>query len=137
MDLLQEGGVASISRHLHHAAWIDRATRAVSIDMWVMLPLAGHVTRATILLELAPGGRWLPSLSMRSGPLAGASVHAAAAADAADAARPAMGVRAGKIARGVGDWLGMEVVMIVLQVLPSVSCAPSADACTGFSPCML
>jgi len=135
VDLLQEGGVAGIARHLQESAWIDRASRAVSIDMWVMQPLAGHVTRATILFELAPGGRWLPSLSMRSGPLAAASLHAAAAADAALAARPAMGVRAGKIARGVGDWLGMEVVMMVLQVLPCLSCAPAVAlvrACRRF-----
>ena len=80
VDMLQEGGVASMVSDLQGRGWIDRATRAVSLDMWLVFPHAGHATRVAILFEVAAGGRWAPSLSMRSGPLAGAALKAAAAA---------------------------------------------------------
>ena len=117
VDLLQEGGVARITSDLEKSGWIDRATRAVSLDMWVLLPQSGHVTKVTILLELALGGRWIPSVSLRSGPLMRAAMEAAAAADEFVASRPKDGVGGGKVARGVGAWVGMEVLIIVLQSL--------------------
>ena len=57
VDLLQEGGVGGLTRELEASGWIDRATRAVSVDVWVVLPLSGVVTRASVLFELAGGGR--------------------------------------------------------------------------------
>jgi len=117
VDLLQGGGVGGITSDLEKSGWLDRATRAVSLDMWAILPQSGHVTKVKILFELALGGHWIPSVSLSSGPLMGAAREAAAAADAYDASRPAGGVNAGKVARGVGDWVGMEVFIIVLQSL--------------------
>jgi hypothetical protein len=117
VDLLQEGGVGGITSDLEKSGWLDRATRAVSLDMWAILPQSGHVTKVTILFELALGGHWIPSVSLSSGPLMGAAREAAAAADAYDASRPTEGVNAGKVARGVGDWVGMEVFILVLQSL--------------------
>lgn len=119
VDLLQKGGVGGRVAELQRRGWIDRATRAVSMDLWVVLPAGGHATRVSILFELPAGGRWMPSLRMRSGPLPGAALKAAAAADAQDALRPSGGVRAGSVARGVGNWFAMEVVMLLLQVVHS------------------
>ncbi len=49
--------MGGLTRELEESGWIDRATRAVSVDVWVVLPLSGVVTRASVLFELAGGGR--------------------------------------------------------------------------------
>jgi hypothetical protein len=62
------------------------------------------------MLTYADACRWIPSLSLRSGPLPAAALAAAAAAAAEDAGRPREGVNAGAVGRGVGAWVGMRIV---------------------------
>ena len=121
VDLLQTGGVGGITADLQNSGWIDRLTRAVVIDMWILSPLAGHATKASIFYELVPGGKWKASLLQRSGPLKGAAKAVAEEVDKVDAARPSGGVGSGKISRGVGSWLPVEIAMIALQSLVLVS----------------